>query len=337
MTVILTIIAAIVIFALLIFIHELGHFAVAKAVGIKVNEFALGMGPALFKKQGKETLYSLRAFPIGGYCKMEGEDEESDHERAFHNKPAWARFLVVLAGPMMNFLGAIIILSLMFTFIGSATMFVGSLSNDSPAYEAGIREGDKVLTIDGAEAESWVVLQEEISGTTNETVTIEVERDGKEIEIVSGLTESEDGRQIVGMIPEYKRDFITSVKNGYSFSASIVKEMLSFLGNLFTGQGSSADVVGPIGIVSVVSDSVKNGFLNVTYLTALLSLNLGLINLLPFPALDGGRLLFILIRKITGKAITDEMEGRIHFMGMMFLIALMIYVTFNDVQTFILK
>ena len=247
------IIAAIVIFGILVVVHEGGHFATAKAVGVRVNEFSIGMGPLLFSGKKGETMYSLRLLPIGGYVALEGEDEESDDERSFSNKPAWAKLLVLAAGPFMNFLFAVIVLTVLLMVIGGPTN----------------------------------VFQALVLGFKN-CVNMEI------------------------MIFDALKDLIT-------------------------GAGSVDDVVGPIGIVDAVDKTAQAGMSNLVLLTVVLSLNLGLFNILPFPALDGGRILFVIIRAVTGKAITDEMENKIHYVGIMILFGLMILITMKDVNTFFLK
>ena len=245
------IIAAVVIFGVLVAVHEGGHFMTAKAVGVKVNELSIGMGPLLFSKRKGETLYSLRLLPVGGYVALEGEDEESDDERAFSNRPAWAKLLVLAAGPFMNFLFAFIVLTVLL-------MVMGGPAN---------------------------IIEAAVLGFKN-CVNIEI------------------------MIFDAFKD-------------------------LLTGAGSVNDVVGPIGIVDAVDKTAQAGASNLVLLTVVLSLNLGLFNILPFPALDGGRILFVVIRAITGKAITDEMENRIHYAGIIILFGLMILITMKDVNTFI--
>ncbi len=247
------IIAAIVIFGVLVVVHEGGHFMTAKAVGVRVNEFSIGRGPLLFNRQKGETVYSIRLLPIGGYVALEGEDEESDDERAFSNKPAWAKLLVLAAGPFMNFLFAVIVLTVLL-------MAMGGPAN---------------------------ILEAVVLGFKN-CVNMEI------------------------MIFDAFKD-------------------------LLTGAGSVNDVVGPIGIVDAVNKTAQAGISNLVLLTVVLSLNLGLFNILPFPALDGGRILFVVIRAITGKAITDEMENKIHYAGILILFGLMILITMKDVNTFFLK
>lgn len=330
----MTIVYAVLMFCLLIFIHELGHFIAAKACGVKVNEFALGMGPAFFKKQKGETLYALRAIPIGGYCAMEGEDEDSEDERAFNKKPAWQKAIIVVAGAAMNLLLCILFLIIIALYTGTVTISIDQVNDGSPAAKAGIQSGDVITAIDEKPIKDWTQIIEGI-GAAEKQVTVEVERDGKKLSFVSELEKGEDGRQIIGIIPKRDHNVLTAVKVGTVNTWNMTKMMGITIKQLFTGEVSAKDLTGPVGIVYAVNDTAKYGFVYLLYLTALISLNLAIVNMLPLPALDGGRFLFILIRKITGRAITDEMEGKVHFVGIMLLFALMIYVTWNDIVRFI--
>lgn len=332
----MTFIYAVIIFCLLIFVHEFGHFITAKLCGVKVNEFAIGMGPAFFKKQKGETLYSLRVFPIGGFCAMEGEDEDSEDERAFNNQPAWQRAIVLAAGAIMNLLTAILLMIIIAFYMGQATTTIETVQDGSPAYEAGIMAGDEVIEINGTEIVEWSDLQTVVGEKGDEQITFTVLRDGAEKDIaVTPEYDKEAGRSLVGVTPVMARNPVKAVGAGVEDTWEMTVMMYDLIGQLFTGDVSTKELSGPVGIVYVVNDSAKMGLIYVVYLAALLSLNLAVINLLPFPALDGGRLLFLLIRKITGKRVTDEMEGKIHFIGIMLLLALMVYVTWNDIIRFI--
>lgn len=333
----ITIIYAILIFCLLIFVHEFGHFAVAKAVGIRVNEFSLGMGPRLLHFRKGETEYSLRAFPIGGYCKMEGEDEESDDPRAFNHKSAPKRALVVVAGSVMNLLTAVVIITIMALVIGTATNVVGELKSGYPAEQAGLMSGDRIVSIDGTAVSKWDEVTSELSGSKGDKITLVVERAGKELTITSGVAKDETGRRIIGISSKPEHSLPLAVKAGFVNTWQTTAAMVGYLGVLFTGGGSMKDLVGPVGIVTMIHTEAKLGLLYIANLTALISLNLGIVNMLPFPALDGGRLLFLLIRHFTGKRITDETESRIHFAGLMLLFALMLYLVVQDVNRFIIN
>ncbi len=332
----MTFIYAVLIFCLLIFVHEFGHFVTAKLCGIKVNEFAIGMGPAFFKKQKGETLYSVRVFPIGGFCAMEGEDEDSEDERAFNNQPAWQRAIVLAAGSLMNLLTAVVLMIIIAFYMGQATTTIDVVNDGSPAYEAGIMAGDEIVMIEGKEINEWKDLQTIVGENEGEEITFTVLRNGQELEI-SATPEYDEasGRSLVGVTPTMARNPIKAVGAGIESTWDMTVMMYQLIGQLFTGDLSVDQLSGPVGIVYVVNDSAKLGLIYVVNLAALLSLNLAVINMLPFPALDGGRLLFLLIRKITGKRVTDEMEGKIHFIGIMLLFALMIYITWQDIIRFI--
>ena len=325
----LTAIYAIFVFCLIIFVHEFGHFAAAKACGIRVNEFALGMGPRLVHYKGKETEFSLRLLPIGGYNKIEGEDEDSDDPRAFNNASVWKRILVVFAGALMNFLTCILILIIVYATVGFASTTVGEVIDGMPAAEAGIQAGDTILAIDGKEIAVWTDVQT-YTQAGGDTLSVVVDRGGEKLTLSVPIV-TEDGRRVMGIRSMIKHDIGLAVREGFTGTWSMAKEMYAFFGGLFAGKGSIDDVAGPVGIVSIISDQAKTGFLNVLYLTAIISLNLGIINLLPLPALDGGRLVFLIINLITGKRVSTKVEGTIHGIGMLLLLAFMAFIVVKDV------
>ena len=332
----MTIIYAIIIFCLLIFVHELGHFIVAKACGVKVNEFAIGMGPAIFKKQKGETLYAVRLFPIGGFCAMEGEDEDSEDDRAFNNKPAWQRALVLTAGSFMNLLTAVVLMIVIAFVVGQATTTVNEVLDDSPAYRAGMMSGDRIVEVDGTAVDEWNDVITYIGESSRDTADIVVERDGAQQTLTADLEyDKESGRNKIVITPEMKHSVTGSMGSGMKNTWNMTVMMYKVIKQLFTGDVSVSELSGPVGIVYAVNQSAKAGVIYVVYLASLLSLNLAIMNMLPFPALDGGRLLFLLIRKITGKRITDAIEGKIHFIGIILLMVLMVYVTWNDIVKFI--
>jgi regulator of sigma E protease len=350
------IVYAIIIFAVLIFIHEFGHFITAKATGIKVREFALGMGPKFFKFQKGETLFSLRVFPIGGFCAMEGEDEDSDDPRAFNNRPAPARALVLFAGSLMNILLAILLLSVIIFANGEPTSRIDEITQGSPAAEAGISQGDRVLAINGEAVEDWAdisriltSINEELASSpetdANASRDIDVQlrvlhEDGATETITAPLYRDKDDTMKVGITPVIAHTpgfAVRSIGYGAQATWNMTKMMYDVIGKLFTGQVGMDQLTGPVGIVKTVGDTAKAGFVYVVQLAALISLNLGIVNLLPLPALDGGRILFLVIRLFTGKRISDKVEGRIHFVGFLLLIALMLYITVIDVDRFIIS
>lgn len=344
------IVYAIIIFAILIFVHELGHFIAARVSGISVREFALGMGPKLFKKQGKQTLFSIRAFPIGGFCAMEGEDEDSADPHAFNNRPIPARALTLVAGSLMNILLAILLLSIIIFSAGEPTTKIAEIGADSPALGAGLVEGDQIVSINGEPIKSWADIsayvtdfnQRVASGeVTGDAAAIEVLRaDGSRETIKTAFYEDAEGNMKIGITPVigHSAGFaFRSIGYGANATWSMTKMMFATLRDLFTGKAGIDSLTGPVGIVKTVGDTAQMGFGYVVQLAALISLNLGIVNLLPLPALDGGRILFLIVRIFTGKRVSDTVEGRIHLVGFVLLIALMVYVTVIDVNRFILN
>lgn len=330
------IIYAILIFCLLIFVHELGHFISAKAVGIKVNEFALGMGPQIFHFRKGDTEYSLRALPIGGYCKMEGEDEDSSDASAFNNKSFPAKALVVVAGSVMNLLLAILILSAAYFSYGMPTSTIGELTPGLPAVQAGLQPGDIIIQIEDNKVKEWTDITDTIANSSEKTLTVIADRNGEQLTFKIDVTKAEDGRRIIGISPMLTKNPIKALTYGTGSTFDMGGKMIEIIGQLIIGEVSTKNLTGPVGIVYMVGDSAKLGIIYLAQLTALISLNLAIVNMLPFPALDGGRLLFLIIRLFTGRTISDETEGKIHFIGLMLLFGLMIYITVQDVGRFIL-
>ena len=326
----LTAIAAIFVFLLVVVIHEGGHFSVAKLVGIKVNEFAIGMGPKLFQKRKGETVYTIRALPIGGYVKMEGEDEDSDDPRGFSKVSVWSRIAVVSAGAIMNFVLAIVVLSIVAFSLGLPTTTIEEVLVDSPAMEYGVLPGDKIISIDGVEISEWNEIVETInSSETSKALDIKVQRDG---EIISLQVKPvlDDERVVIGIVPRSEKSFFKSIEAGFKDTWHFLKLMFNFIAMLFQGKVSTNDLAGPIGVINEIGNQAKVGFLNLLYILGFISVNLGFFNLLPIPALDGSRIVFLLIEAIRGKPVDPKKEGFIHFLGFIFLISLMLLVTYKD-------
>jgi len=331
-----TAIAAIFVFLFVILFHEFGHFAVAKLVGIKVHEFSIGMGPKLYQKQTSETDYTIRALPIGGYVRMEGEDERSNDPRSFNNKPIWARMAVIVAGAIMNFILAIIVYSIISGIVGVPTTVIQEPIVDSPAHRAGLESGDSIIRINNKDVKSWNSIVVEISNAkADEEMEITILRNGetKDIALIPTFNKEEE-RIMIGIAPVMEKGFLLSIKAGFQETGTILKLMFQFLGMLFRGEVTSDYLSGPIGVIHTIGDAAKYGFINVLSLMGYISVNLGFFNLLPIPALDGSRILFLIIELFRGKPMDPEKEGVIHLIGFVLLLGLMVFVTYTDIVRF---
>ena len=338
------IILAILIFSFIIIFHETGHFLFARKCGVKVNEFTLGLGPTLFSWGKGETKYCLKLLPFGGSCVMEGEDEESDSDRAFNKKSLWERFQIVFAGPFFNFILAYILSVVYIASIGVNDATITDVMPGYAAEEAGIQAGDTIVSIDGYN----VHFYNEVSIYTflhanEDSYEVVYSRDGQKhsTTIVPKYNE-ESGRKLIGITKEanYKK---LSPLGVLQYAAYEIKYQiyvtLSSLKMLFTGQVSMKEVSGPVGVVTVISDvydqSVTSGafyvFVNLTSIAILLTANLGVMNLLPLPALDGGRILLFALEGIRGKKLNPEIENNINLIGFGLLMVLMIVVMYNDI------
>lgn len=329
----LTAIAAIFVFLMVVLIHEFGHFAVAKYVGIKVNEFSIGMGPKLFQRKKGETEYTLRLLPIGGYVKMEGEDESSNDPRSFNNVSVLSRIGVVVAGALMNFLLAIVVLSIVSYGAGMPTNdnSIDGTIPASPAELAGLKQGDKIVSINNIGTDNWDKIVTSINTSEHgKEIQVNVERDGQNTIIMVKPT-VEDGRTIIGIIPHSEKSIPSAIKGGFAKTGMFLKLMFEFVGMIFKGKVSTNDLSGPVGVVREIGVAAKLGIFNVLYILGFISINLGFFNLLPIPALDGSRVIFLLIELVRGKPIDPDKEGFIHFVGFVLLISLMLIVTYKDI------
>lgn len=328
----LTFVVSIIVFGLLIGIHEAGHLIAAKLNGIKVHEFAIGMGPKLFSFSTSETEYSLRLIPIGGYCKMEGEDEESHDERAFCNKAPWRKFTVIVAGAIMNLILGFVALCIL---LGSSqqivTPTVGNTIPGKPAENAGIITGDRIVKLNNTKINIHSDISFFLSRNNGEEVKVTVDRNGEKVTLFVTPYE-EDGAYYFGYHPLVENNsFISTLKQSFYTEIFISKVIFVTFGELFSGKISIKESSGPVGIVTEIGKAAKMGFMNIVYLVALISINLGLFNLLPLPALDGGRAVFCLFEMITKKKVPTNVEGAIHSIGFIILLLLMLFVTYNDV------
>lgn len=432
---IVRILLALLVISVVITFHEFGHFLLAKANGVEVVEFSLGMGPRVLSHQGKKTRYSVKLLPIGGSCLMKGEDETSDEEGTFNSKGVWPRISIIFAGPFFNFILAFILSVIIISFAGIDKCYVLSVDEDSKAAESGLEAGDLITEFDGHSigVGRELYLYESLDGVTEELITVTYERDGKEYTVTFDTTEdkryflgvrysaSEDdpepaeltdiiddsaaeaaglktgdvitavngteiasGAELNAYLSEHPLDgsdvtltytrknkeytitltpqYTSLYDYGFSYNASYYREEVSFgqtlkygllevkywikatgksLVYMLRGKASTEDIGGPVRVVSEMSnvmeesyttDGLLYAFLNLLNWAILLSANLGVMNLLPIPALDGGRLLFLIVEAVTGKKIPPEKEGIIHLIGFVLLMVLMVFIFFNDIK-----
>lgn len=408
----MTIIASILVFSAIVLVHEYGHYKAAKSVGIKVYEFAIGMGPTLIKTEKKGTVYSIRAIPIGGFVQMEGEEEEVKTQTSFSTKTIWQRFKVVAAGPLMNYalaLALFIIIAFSFGVYGNHIDYIEENSNE---YRAGLRSGDKIVSVNGDKAYIWEDIFYEIINQNYISYTVEYERNGRLMQ-----TEIEKNyRKIIGITteivnkeptttvspsdvtsPAYKagikngdrvikindvkvdtwdeltyqvekttegkpvkvtvdrngeiidfnivsqnqisvkfntqleKSFVTAISSSAYKTVYYIKLMFNTISQLVSGKLGSDALGGPIMVISMVGEAAESGILSLLNLAAFISINLGFMNLLPIPALDGSKLVFLLVEGIRGKKIPAEKEGYIHFIGFVALIGFMLFITYKDI------
>ncbi len=345
-----TIIIALLVFGVIIAIHEFGHFIVAKLCGIRVNKFAIGMGPVIFKKQGKETEYSLRLFPVGGFCAMEGEDADSDDPRAFSKKCVPKRMAVVVAGAVMNIvLGFLLILTTTLLYQDVVTTTIadftytedtetGERTSTSTSETCGLQIGDTIISVDGMRILTDTDLSYKLQSIENDGVTVVVERDGERVTLENVRfynTATE------GVLDFYVHAEPCNFLNVMEYSAlntiSTGRLIWSSLTDLLTGKYGFNDLSGPVGIIGTIGEAASVGetivekLISILSLASFITINVGIFNLLPIPALDGARLVFLLIEAIRRKPINPEHEGIVHFIGLALLMLLMVAVTFQDI------
>jgi len=355
----LYIIIAILVFGILIAVHELGHFLAARACGVRVLEFAIGMGPAIAQKTTKRgTKVSWRCLPFGGYCAMEGEDADSGDPRAFTNAAAWKRLIILVAGAAMNFLLGFLLIVVFFSQLPSYTTPTITSFMDGCPYESasGLQQGDEFWKIDGHRIYTSSDVSMYLERNTSDYKDIIVIRDGQKVELCHFYLALRDYVDPDTSETVQKYGFYFGVKESgfgaqmkYSWYCSLdfVREVWMGLSDLFTGTVSIKQMTGPVGIVDIIaqvgneSPSIYDAFLNIAYLTAFIAINLAVVNLLPLPALDGGRVFFLLVtwvvEHVIRRKINPKYEGYINTAGLLLLMALMVYVMYNDIARIITK
>lgn len=331
---IIYLIMAILAFGVLIIVHELGHFALAKLNGVRVEEFSIGMGPRILSKQGKETRYSLSLFPIGGYVKMMGEEESVEDERSFSAKSPLRRISIIIAGVVMNYLLAIFIFTAITYNFGYRTTTAGEIDKGTPAYEAGLQEGDRILKIGNSRVFYYDDIVMDVYLSKGETLNFLVDRNGEKKEIAITPKVNENGELKIG-VPfnaVEKPSVGVSFRQSFNKTASLVSQTFTGLKMIFTGKSNlKTDVGGPITIIKISAASAQAGIWNLINFVGFLSVNLAVFNLLPFPALDGGWCVILLIELITRRKVPDKIVGVLNYIGFAALIGLMILVTIKDI------
>lgn len=332
---------AVLLFLLLIFIHEFGHFIAAKLLGVRVNEFAIGFGPKIFSKQWGETNYLFKLIPFGGYCAMEGEDEASTDDKAFCNKAAWRRFLIVIMGAVFNLiLGLVIVAIILAPSKQFATTTVAKFNEDAVSVQSGLKENDKIIEVDGRRIFTTYDLSYAFTNVKDGKIDIEVLRDGKKVNLPNVQFKNDEIEGISYLAVDFKvygekktvGSFIKqTVNTSISYCAVIWRSLIDLIGGKY---GISA-VSGPVGTAAVIGNVAKQDLRNILPIMSLITINLGIFNLLPFPALDGGRLVFILFEMIFRKKVPEKYETVVHTVGFMILIGFMLLITAKDIWSLI--
>ena len=342
----MTAISAIVVFGFIVLFHEWGHFITAKMTGMRVDEFAIGFGPRICGWTSGETKYSLRAIPLGGFNRIAGMTKEEDedpeyeygpaYERAYYRRPIWCRMIVIVAGGVMNIITPILLFWGVYFCTGinepSPEPVIGMTVEGMPAHEAGIMPGDRVLAIDGKPVAVWSDISAAIANSpVAHDVTIQ--REGTE-KVVTLTPVEKDGRMLVGVtgtIETRPAGFFESLGVSVEHTVFILGRMISSLGGMFTGSTPASEIPGPIGVLQMTGEVAQQGILPLLNFAALLSLNLGIVNLLPVPVLDGGHFVALCLEALRGKPLSEKVNNAVQTFGLALLLGLMVYATFNDI------
>lgn len=341
----LNIVAFIIVIAVCVIVHEYGHYITARILGVQVHEFAFGMGPAILQHKSKNNmLWSWRAFPIGGFCRLAGMGEEEGNERVkpgmgFNEQSAWKRFLILVAGPAFNVALAVVLMAFFLWGHGILNMEstrIGEIMPGFPAEHTGLKVGDEILSVNAHEASKWRAMSELIrtEAAKNPDLTFTVKRGEDTLTLTVNVPNNEEyGRPMLGVSPSYTQyTFMQACRSSLSYTYRMTKLMLQGLAEFVLGR-QEADVTGPVGIASMSGRAMKSGFWDFLTFIAIIALNLGILNLFPIPALDGGRILFTLLEMITRRRLPEKIENWIHTAGFVVLISLMVLITCKDVYT----
>ncbi|MHC6179611.1 RIP metalloprotease RseP [Clostridium sp. JNZ X4-2] len=328
------IIAAIIAFGVLIIIHELGHFIMAKINGVKVEEFSIGMGPRLFGIKGGETEYLIKLLPIGGYVKMLGDEGKSDDPKAFNNKSSIRKLSVVIAGPIMNFILGVVLFSIIASARGYMSPIVNSTLPNQPAAVAGIKAGDRITRVNNSKISTWEDFVTEVYTVGGSPINITYQRQGvtKQV-LVTPVKDQKENRYMVGIegTQVTSPGLGQSISYGFIETRSLIKQTFSFFKTLFRGKASMNDVGGPVTIIKISGAAAKAGILSLLAFSAYISIQLAIFNIIPFPALDGGYIFLFLFEIITGRKVDDNKVGMINYVGFALLMTLMVIVTVKDI------
>ncbi len=334
----LYIVIAILILSVLICLHELGHFWAGRLLGFTIVEFSVGMGPRLFKKEKNGVIYSLRAFPIGGMCQFFGEDEKSGDPRSFGAKPCWKRAIVLVSGALMNLLTALVLAVVLVAAFGvtdTSRIEVAAVNADSPAAAAGLVPGDAFVSVNGQATDSYESFSQYLAKSPSEKAVIGVERGGETVYVTAeDIYDAGEQRNMLGVTIRYGTkhlSFFGTIGEAFRTCGEAIAMVYQSLWMLVSGQAGLKDMAGPVGIVEIFVDAATYGASTLLYLTVFISANLGVVNLLPLPALDGGRLVFVGVEAIRKKPIPPEKEGVVHLIGIGLLLLLIVVLTYQDI------